>query len=294
MYGNIFDIQRFSLNDGNGIRTTVFFKGCPLRCAWCSNPESQEAGLQRIFWRNKCIGCRRCQAVCPLGKGCELPGHIVCADNCTKCIENCPPRALASVGKRYSIEELLSILDEDRRFYYHSGGGVTFSGGEALMQAHFVREVTLALLTRGVHTAIETCGYATWDTAWHALEHINVILYDIKHLDSKLHKEQTNVENNLILNNLNHLADRGKEIILRVPLVGGFNDSVEHIEQVIELAIKLKIQEIDLLPYHSWGKPKHEGLSRTDFKLFNTPSDMKVKALQQRIISAGLSSITGG
>ena len=294
MDGVIFDIQKFSLNDGYGIRTTVFLKGCPLRCAWCSNPESQAAGLQRVFWKTRCINCGRCLNVCPDGLGRDRPGHRLCDEGCHRCVDACPAAALRSVGRTISVESLLDEVRRDSRFYYRSGGGVTFSGGEALVQWRFVAEAARRLKEMLIDTAMETCGHAPWEEAWAACEAIDHILFDVKHLDPAPHREFTGRDNALILENLRNLAKRGKDIIIRIPLVAGFNDGADHVRRVIELAQGIGVGRIDLLPCHSWGKPKSEALGHPGCGTFAAPADEAVDALAAMIRGAGLEVEVGG
>jgi pyruvate formate lyase activating enzyme len=292
--GVIFDIQKFSLSDGNGIRTTIFLKGCPLKCVWCSNPESQQSGLQRIYWKKKCIGCGRCVRACPIGKGCQLPGYIICKNQCDLCVQSCPTGALKGTAKSYSVEELAEIVKQDARAYYRSGGGVTFSGGESLFQWQFVREAAQCFRSMLIHSAIETCGFAPWEQLWSAVEFIDLILFDIKHLDSEIHRQYTGEKNELILENLQRLAAKEKEVIIRMPVIKGINDTLEHIDNLILLAKKNKVNEIHLLPYHAWGRPKHEGLGYDNFRKFERPSDEELNYLAKQISDGGLKSVIGG
>jgi pyruvate formate lyase activating enzyme len=292
--GIVFDIQRFSLNDGGGIRTVVFLKGCPLKCVWCSNPESQDSTLQRIYWKKKCMGCGACVTFCPEGKGCFKPGYMECGNKCQKCVEVCPTGALKGTAKVYDAEGLLKVLSEDKRFYYRSGGGVTFSGGESLLQYEFVRDVSFGLKAMLINTAIETCGYASWENLWTACEPIDTVLFDIKSLDNDMHKKYTGKDNVVILENLDKLAKKEKEIIIRIPAIKDLNDSEEHMEKVITLAQRVNVREIHLLPYHAMGKPKYEGLGYKDFKAFERPDDGHMEKLLGIIQSAGLKAIIGG
>ncbi|GHV86332.1 pyruvate formate lyase-activating protein [Spirochaetia bacterium] len=291
--GLVFDIQKFSLNDGGGIRTVVFLKGCPLRCAWCSNPESQDSTLQRIYWKKKCVGCGACAKVCPEGKGCLKPGYITCKDKCQKCVDVCPAGALKGTAKIYEVDELVNVLSQDRRFYYRSGGGVTFSGGESLLQYDFVRAVSISLKAMLINTAIETCAYAPWEKLWTACEHIDTILFDIKSLDNDIHTKYTGKDNTLILDNLEKLSGKSKALIIRIPVIKDLNDSEEHIRQIIELAKKNNIKKIHLLPYHALGKPKYEGLGY-NFTSFERPGDEHLNTLVNIIQDAGLKALVGG
>jgi pyruvate formate lyase activating enzyme len=291
--GIVFDIQKFSLNDGEGIRTVVFLKGCPLRCAWCSNPESQDSTLQRIYWKKKCTGCGACIKACPEKKGCQKPGHIECQNKCQQCVDACPAGALKGTAKTYGVDELVAVLSQDKRFFYRSGGGVTFSGGESLVQYAFVRAVSLGLKSMLIDTAIETCAYAPWENFWTACEHINTILFDIKSLDATVHIKWTGRNNTIILENLKKLSEKNKNVVLRIPLIKNLNDGEEHVMKVIELAKNSNVKEIHLLLYHALGKPKYEGLGY-DFRTFERPDDEHIKKLTNMINGSGLLSVIGG
>jgi len=293
MKGIISDIQKFSINDGEGIRTVVFLKGCPLDCVWCSNPESKSNTMQRIYWKKKCMGCGACIKICPENMGYLKLGHIECKDRCQKCVDVCPSGALKGTAKAYEVDELVEVLVEDKRFYYRSGGGVTFSGGESLLQCDFVRAVSISLKAMLIDTAIETCAYASWNDFWVACEYINTILFDIKFLDTSLHEKYTGKDNLIILDNLKKISEYDKNIIIRIPLIKNLNDSEVQVGQIIELAQNHKIGEIHLLPYHALGKPKYEGLG-CHFTLFERSADEHVAKLVEMIRQSGIKTLVGG
>ncbi len=274
--GCVFNIQKFSIHDGPGIRTTVFLKGCPLRCWWCSNPESIHSKPEIITKFDVCRNCGRCVEVCKHGaisltedsspfnkiksKSQRTLNRKAC-NACLSCVDVCPSGALSSAGKDYSANEVLKIIKDDLPFYKNSGGGITISGGEPLYQPDF----TLALLKSarkiGIHTALDTSGYADPKAVESILPYVNLFLYDIKHLDSSLHRKYTGVDNTLILNNLYRINGR-VEIYLRVPLIPGINDGESHLEEIIALAGKLEIAKVYFMPYHRYGVGKYAGLGR--------------------------------
>lgn len=258
--GIVFDIQRFSIHDGPGIRTTVFMKGCPLRCQWCSNPESQRGKPQIITRDIKCSGCGACVGKCrqhAISLSQDKKRHIDWerCDQCLECADACIYGALAVVGKSMEIEDVVNEVASDRVFYDNSGGGITVSGGEPTQQSDFVTGLLYACKEKGFHTALETCGYGPESAFKAMLEHIDLVLFDIKHIDAEQHRQYTGVDNKLILTNLEFIA-KTKRAWLRVPLIAGFNDSSEHMEEIFCLAKKLNIERISLLPYHEGGVSK--------------------------------------
>lgn len=258
--GFIFDIQRFSLHDGGGIRTLVFMKGCPLRCEWCSNPESQSSHPQLMFYKELCIGCGECLGVCKfgaMGSGIWDVDHEKCV-GCGACVEHCYAEAKRIVGKQYSVDEVLNIILKDRVFYNVSGGGVTVGGGEPTNQPGFVSELLASCQAEGIHTALETCGYARWETFKKVLDHTDLLLMDIKHMDPVVHKEKTGVDNALILDNAVQADAAVSSMRVRLPYIPGFNDSEENLHALGKfVSEKLKhTDRIDVLPYHSTGESK--------------------------------------
>jgi len=291
--GLVFNIQRFSVHDGPGIRTTVFMKGCPLSCRWCSNPESQDFGPQLMSRDVVCTGCGACAAVCPRGairiteKGVRKIDWERC-DQCLVCVDACTYNALQRCGEYKGVREILEEVLRDRPFYKNSGGGVTVSGGEPLLQSEFVIQLLRACKEEGLHTAIDTTGHAPWQKAREALSFVDLILWDIKHLDPGEHERTTGVDNRLILENLERSAGLAK-IWLRVPLIAGFNDSVEHIRGVATLAKKIGAEKVSLLPYHEGGlsKSRQIGVSY-QFSDAQPPTEKQVDLLRGIIEKEGL------
>lgn len=267
MKGTIFNIQKFSVNDGPGIRTTVFMKGCPLRCLWCHNPESNSAKQELFYDPRKCISCGACAAVCE--KGCHIfdeNGHtysrIECV-RCGKCVSACMPGALEAVGNEKTVEEVMADVMKDEVFYENSGGGITLSGGEPMMQFDFTYELLKAAKEKGLHTCIETCGYAKEEQYRKIAELVDIFLFDYKETDPERHKEYTGADNRLILNNLKMLDDMGCNIILRCPIIPTLNDRDEHFSGIADMANSLKnILEINIEPYHPLGSGKSEMLGK--------------------------------
>ena len=246
MQGTIFNIQRFCVNDGPGIRTTVFLKGCPLSCVWCHNPESQRFEPEILFYKDKCTGCGRCKCV-------------TAADRDFVCFNG----AKEICGKTVSANEVTAEVLRDKPFYENSGGGVTLSGGEPLAQYDFSLELLKKAKENGIHTAVETCGYAEKSKILEIAMYVDLFLFDCKETDPKLHKKYTGVDNKIILDNLKALSDAGSKIILRCPIIPGFNDRAEHFKGISETADKFSgIEHIEIEPFHPHGESKYSALSR--------------------------------
>lgn len=266
MNGQIFDIQRFCIHDGLGIRTVVFMKGCPLHCAWYHNPESQSMHGEVMFYEEKCIGCGRCVLLCKNRCHAVENGiHVFDRSRCEGCFEcvgvGCG--ALEAVGQKISSDEVLSEVIRDKLFYCNSGGGVTLSGGEPLMQTEFSAEILKKAKENGIHTAVETCGFAVVEKIRQISEYTDLWLYDYKETNPKLHKEFTGVDNELIINNLKLLNEMGKKVILRCPIIPDYNDRYEHFDGICGIANRLEnILKVEIEPYHTLGKEKYVALAR--------------------------------
>ena len=262
--GLIFNIQRFSVHDGPGIRTTVFMKGCPLQCRWCSNPESLNPHVEIMVTDARCILCRRCAEVCPK-RAIELNKVIkidrLRCDLCLRCSDVCPTGAIKTVGQWMTIQKVLSEIMKDELFYQNSGGGVTISGGEPLTQWEFVRNLLKECQLQGIHTALDTSGYAPWAKFEEVLKYVDLCLYDVKHADSESHRRGTGKSNRRIIGNF-YLAASTVRTWLRVPVIPGYNDSEENITNLIHLAKEGNVEKVSLLPYHEYGKAKYEQLGR--------------------------------
>ena len=261
MDGIVFDISRYCLDDGPGIRTTVFLKGCPLRCAWCHNPESNAREVQVGYDAAKCVGCGACVRACP--NGCHEVSHGAHAFRrercvaCGACVRACESDALTQMGRRMNVDDVLAVVLRDRTFFRTSGGGMTLSGGEALSQPGFARALLEAARAEGIHTVVETSGFAGEEELLSVAEHTDLFLYDCKVLDAALHREVTGVPVEPILRNLRVLELAGKPVVLRLPLIPGVNDNPGHFAAVAQLADSLaNVQELEVLPYHPLGLAK--------------------------------------
>ena len=307
--GRVYDIQGFSVQDGPGIRTTVFFKGCPLRCPWCHSPESQQFHPQLSWMSTRCAGllqCPKCLQAC--AKGAISPGrtarnpatgeeirhpHIdrsIC-DHCGDCVEVCFRKALYLCGTDYTVEELLNRVCKDIPFYEHSGGGVTISGGEPLCQPQFVLQFLNGLKERGVHTALDTTGYAAFDVINPLLPHTDLFLYDLKHMDSEQHRIMVGVPNEEILDNARKIAEAGGKFQMRIPVIPDFNDSEENIRETGLFCRSLgpAVTVVQLLPYHNLGIMKYQRIDDSKVVLEAVPpSEAKIQNLKEILESLGL------
>ena len=263
--GVIFDIQRYSIHDGPGIRTTVFVKGCPLACYWCQNPESQMLAPQIFFYVEKCSKCGRCVEVCPTGASTlSDTTSEVDRDKCIgsgKCTEACPNEARKLAGRYMTVDEVVREVMKDVKFYKNSGGGVTLSGGDPLFQSEFALQILQRCKQMGLHTVLETAGFVPWSTLEKLLPYVDLFLYDIKHMDTGKHKEGTGRPNELILENAQKIA-ACKPILVRTPLIPGFNDSPNDIRAIARF-VKSKLHSaMELLAYNKMGEGKYERLGR--------------------------------
>ena len=267
----IFDIQRNSFVDGPGIRTTVFFKGCNLKCAWCHNPESQSPKPQMMFYRDKCTGCGKCKEICPTPDNCIL---------CGKCTFYCPADARKVCGKEYTVDEVFSEIIKDKSYYENSGGGVTFSGGECMLQIDFLLEIMIKCKENGIHTAVDTAGYTPFESFEKILPYTDLFLYDIKCFDNEKHKKYVGVENELILENLKKLFQANAKIWIRIPVIADINDSTKEMQCIKKFLFAYgKPEKIELLPYHIMGENKYAAIGR-DVQRFIPPDNNKLKELK--------------
>ena len=265
MTGTIFNIQRYSINDGPGIRTTVFLKGCPLHCKWCHNPESISPGKEILIREDRCVRCGECFLTCNYFAVSDvndkyISNREICVQ-CGRCVEVCYTEARALVGKEITVDEVMNEVEKDIIFYNQSGGGVTYSGGEPFLQHEFLIELLKASKQKNLHTAVDTSGYISSEILQKASQFIDLYLYDIKTLDDTLHKSFTGVSNRLILENLKKLVEWQKNIIVRIPLIPGINNNLEQMRQIGKFISSLQqIQEVHVLPYHRTGIEKYNRL----------------------------------
>ena len=280
----ISDIKRFAVHDGDGIRTTVFFKGCPLKCVWCHNPEGVGFKPQVAYYENKCIDCGECVSICPSGAHKIIPkGHVFERDLCAACggCENaCLGEALKFYGKEMTVDELLSLLLEDKEFYETSGGGVTLSGGECLCQADFCAELLQMLKKEGINTAVDTCGYVPKESIDKVLPYTDTFLYDIKAIDENVHMKCTGKSNRIILENIKHIDSLGKAIEVRIPYVPNYNDN--QMNQISEFIRKLKnVTKIRVLSYHNYAGSKYEALDMENSLPVKLPGGEEIKKAEK-------------
>lgn len=261
--GLIFNIMRFALHDGPGTRTVVFFKGCPLCCWWCHNPEGLSAKPEMMFFEKRCVVCGECLKVCPHGAIVQDNGGYTTTETCracATCVDACYAGAREQVGRWLTVQEVIHEVEKDRIFWDESGGGVTFSGGEPLFQPHFLEPLLDACRAHKIHTAVETCGLARHDVLRRVAAKVDLFLFDLKVLDPDKHRLHTGRGNKTILANLEALARMGANVIVRVPVIPGVNTDRENVEQMMALLNSLKLKRIHLLPFHSTGVEKNRRL----------------------------------
>ncbi len=300
MTGIIFDIKRYAIHDGPGIRTTVFFKGCPLSCEWCQNPESREPSPQVALRAQRCIRCGACLEACPKADR-ESPIGAVPIDRarcvrCGACVEACPSGARSMLGRTVSVAQLMAEVDKDHLFFDESGGGVTFSGGEPLMQPEFLLACLEACKGRGYHTAVDTCGHAPAETMLEVAACTDLFLYDLKLIDDARHAELLGVSNALILENLRNLNEHGALIWIRVPLIPGVNDDERNLVATANLVRSLDgPPPVHLLPYHRIGSDKYGRLG-IPYSMNETepPTSQHVSDIAKRFSALGLDVKIGG
>lgn len=276
MEGIVFDIQRFALHDGPGVRTVIFLKGCPLSCKWCSNPESIELNPQLSFAKDKCKEIENCIPVCPEGvfSNSFWKSKVDYNDctGCGKCVEVCPTKALKVYGYNTTTQEMLELVLRDREFYLNTKGGLTLSGGEPLFQFDFTLDLLKKAKTENIHTCIETAGLVSMDKIEQILPFTDLFLYDYKLTDDSEHQYYTGVSNKIILENLELILEKGKKVVLRCVVIPGVNDKSEHFKAIAEISKHKNIQQVELMPYHEYGKFKYEqlGLKAYEFSVKTT------------------------
>lgn len=293
------DIQRYCVHDGPGIRTVVFFKGCPLRCQWCQNPETQSARPQLMVTPSLCIGCGACLAACPAGAVSAAQGPSVTdrgrCTACGACAVQCYAGARRVVGEEKTVEEVERAVLADAVFYRNTGGGVTLSGGEAAMYPGFASALLRRLQKAGVHTALETCGHCTWEDLERILAHTDLVLFDIKHTDPEAHRRYTGVGNEKILDNLARACQMGKHVVIRFPFIPGVNDSEENLRETARIAVENGIKEVHLLGFHQLGENKWHGLEMPyACAAYQSPSEQTLAAAAALLRGYGLRVSVGG
>lgn len=298
--GNIFDIKRYAVHDGPGIRTTVFFKGCPLCCSWCQNPEGIEREPQIMYRPERCAEtCFACIPVCDpqalSKKGKNIKIDQEKCDLCGKCEDVCVYEAMEIIGKERTVEEVVEEIEKDRIFYDQSGGGVTISGGEPFMQPEFLEVMLEELRERKIHTAVDTSGFVSPEILEKLYPKVDLFLYDIKMMDKKKHKQYTGVDNSQILENLKTLSQKEKPVVVRIPLISGVNDDEKNIADLAQFLLSLNLIQINILPFHKGWEKKYKRLRKERPQYdFIPPSDKKSEDIKKTLENSGFSVKIGG
>lgn len=297
--GLIFDIKKFAVDDGPGIRTTIFLKGCPMRCLWCHNPEGQTLAPELMYRHKKCIRCDECAKICPnqalflTGKKLTINRKI--CSLCGVCAKNCPSGALEIIGKEISVEEVMREIEKDSAFYDESKGGITISGGEPLLQIDFTAAILSECKKRSIHTAIDTCGYASPKVIERIKDKVDLFLYDLKIMDDAKHRKYTGKPNRHILKNFRTLAKNGNNLLVRFPILPGINDDRENIQKTADFILLNGVKRVCLLPYHRAGIEKYRSLDkRYDLNSIRPPSEQKLNTIKKQLEAYGLIVKIGG
>lgn len=293
-HGRVFNIQRFSVNDGPGVRTIVFLKGCPLSCHWCSNPESQHEYSELMFNEVNCTSCGKCAKLCKenaIDFGSKYRIDREKCINCGECIEDCYRGALVMSGEDMTVDEVINEVKKDETQFRHSNGGITLSGGEPLMQPEFALEVLKMSKSKGWNTTIETTGFTSKEVIDKVIPWVDLVLLDIKSMDSDKHLEYVGQRNEIILENAKRISDLGVNMIIRVPVIPGFNGDLKSIKKIAEFAKELKrVKEMHILPYHRLGVNKYSCIGR-EYKMgkdIKTPDDEFIEELKQIVEKVGV------
>lgn len=291
--GIVFNIQKFSIHDGPGIRTTVFFKGCPLKCQWCANPESQQKNVQILYDKDKCVHCQTCIHTCPQNAISMIGNHIhINFDQCVgclQCIDHCAADALVHEGEYKTVQEVVDVCLQDIDFYEESNGGVTISGGEGMAQPAFLKEFVTELKKHHIHVAIETTGYIKLETFHELAPLFDLLLFDVKHYNSKKHFDGTGVHNERIIDNLTWAIAQGIEVLPRIPVIPGFNASLEDADGIAKLLLEVQATKVQLLPFHQFGEKKYEQLNLDyHFKHVNALYPEDLTAYQNIFLEKGI------
>lgn len=298
MKAMITSIQKFSIHDGDGIRTTVFFKGCPLSCVWCHNPETQRFHPELLYNHEKCVCCLACIPACPTGSIIQDAYAVSTLGTCTACgacAEACLAGAREIAGKDYTVQQLMHEIDKDAMFYEQSGGGVTLSGGEVMTaDMGFVEQLLQLCKNRGYRVNIDTCGYAPFEHFIRILNLVDVFLYDIKVMNPDKHRQYTGCDNKLILDNLIGLSAAGGKIAVRLPLIEGVSSSDEDINEVLNFLKPLNIMRVHLLPYHNTGRHKAERMGNVEYPGLKAPTAERLDEIRQKFHRSGFDTRIGG